>query len=270
MRRAKAFAKTQHIDVELMATHYAEDSVLVPTFIKKLPLLERSVKDIQTFNIPRKLPLIQDILLKGYQHSNADYLIYTNVDIALLPHFYTSVAAFIEQGCDALVINRRTISQTYSRVEDIMCMYAEVGKKHPGYDCFVFRRELVPSMLLKEICIGATAIGLVMIANLLKKSNAFVLLENVHLTFHIGDDRRWNTNKYDDYRKHNEGLAKEILETLEETYGAFSPDDPGWAYEYLERIRNPKTQKTDNQLKVPRKLTLWEKVKWRIHKWSEI
>ena len=37
------------------------------------------------------------------------FLVYTNADICLMPHFYTSLAGLAAQGFDAMTINRRTI-----------------------------------------------------------------------------------------------------------------------------------------------------------------
>jgi len=68
--------------------------------------------------------LIQDILNRLYDESNADYFIYTNVDIAVMAHFYVSVSKIIELGYDAFVINRRTIPKCYKNVEDIPLMFS--------------------------------------------------------------------------------------------------------------------------------------------------
>ena len=43
----------------------------------------------------RKLPLLADIIERLYENSDAEWLIYTNVDIAVQPHFYESVASII-------------------------------------------------------------------------------------------------------------------------------------------------------------------------------
>ncbi len=66
--------------------------------------------DCGRFAVPRKLPLIKDILGRLYDASDAEYFIYTNVNIGLMPNFYVAVNAIIESGYDAFVINRRTIS----------------------------------------------------------------------------------------------------------------------------------------------------------------
>ena len=94
------------VDVELFTAQYAEDRALVPAGWTATPDLTRSVMDIVTFRHERKLPLLADILDRLYEATEAEYLIYTNVDIGLVPHFYIAVNAFIEDGADAFSIKR--------------------------------------------------------------------------------------------------------------------------------------------------------------------
>ena len=139
MRRAADFAKGE-IEVSLYAVCYEEDAEIVPAYFKTLPNLERSVLDIASFSRSRKLPLIADILERA-KSIHADYLVYTNVDIALMPHFYSAVADYINRGFDAIAINRKTISTDYSSVNELPQMYAQKGSKHEGIDTFVFKKE---------------------------------------------------------------------------------------------------------------------------------
>ena len=103
------------VQVELYAAQFAEDRGLAPPFIQETPDLVRSVLDVGSFRVPRKLPLIRDILDRLAAATEADYLLYTNVDIGLLPHFYLVVDMLIEQGCEAMIINRRTMSRPGAR-----------------------------------------------------------------------------------------------------------------------------------------------------------
>ncbi|MFQ5632930.1 MAG: hypothetical protein ACE5I1_29525, partial [bacterium] len=165
MRVAREFARGK-VEVELLTAQYPEDRPLVPEDFLATPDLDRSVLDVGTFKKARKLPLIADILDRLYEATDAEYLVYTNVDISLQPHFYMTVDSMIENGLDAIVINRRTIPGTYRRVAEIPLMYAEVGKKHEGHDCFIFRRDVYPRFQLGKVCIGAPMIGRVLLWNL--------------------------------------------------------------------------------------------------------
>lgn len=211
MHRAKLYA-SNHVEVDLLATCYPEDEEIVPSYFSKTSFLDRSVLDMGEFKIKRKLPLISDILYRAIEHDpDADYVIYTNVDIALQPYFYQFVNKQIDLGYDAFVINRRTIPATHN-LDSLEEAYSEVGMKHPGFDCFVFKNELFNEMKLDEICIGTTRIGLALISNLIVLSKNFTIFTDKHLTFHIGEDRIWQDEKFEDYVRHNEKNVIRILQ----------------------------------------------------------
>ena len=177
MRRAQAHAAGS-VAVELFSAQFPGDRVLVPAWITPTADLERSILDIGGFERPRHLPLIKDILDRLHAASDADYFIYTNVDIALMPHFYTAVAQLIDTGLDAMVINRRTIAKSPSDPAHLPLIWAQVGEKHPGYDCFVFRRGAYPDFELGTACIGANWIGRVLLTNTHAHADSFQIFED--------------------------------------------------------------------------------------------
>ena len=191
------------VDVELFTAQYPEDRALVPQGWTATPDLDRSVMDVGTFRHKRKLPLLRDILDRLYEATDAEYLVYTNADIGLVPHFYTAVDAFIEAGVDAMVINRRTIPARFTDVSEILLMYAEAGRSHPGYDCFVFRRDVYPKYQLGNVCIGANWVGTILLQNLQHHAHKFREFRSKHLTFHIGDRGAWTSRELEDYTQHN-------------------------------------------------------------------
>lgn len=186
MRVAQQFVKDKQ-EVELYAVGYAEDRSITPSFIKLLPDLHRSVLDVAPFTHARKLPLIADILNALYNATGAEYLIYTNADIALMPQFYAAVAEELQQGHDALIINRRGISTKYKSADELPAMYSDPGVPHPGYDCFVFNRQLLGKMFLGNICIGMPFSEVSLTHNLIAFSAKPKFVE-AHLTFHIGTE----------------------------------------------------------------------------------
>ena len=211
MRIAKKYSHNK-VKVDLITTQYEEDSVIIPDFLRKTGNLSRSILDIGRFKVQRKLPLIKDILDRLYDNSDgADYLVYTNLDIALMPYFYMVIKDIIEKGYDAFVINRRTINNNYKTISQISLMFANVGKRHPGHDCFVFNRSLYPKFKFGTACIGANWIGKVIIANLIYHSSKFQEFKDLHVTFHIGDKRNWRKPEYTDYDQHNEQILYDIL-----------------------------------------------------------
>lgn len=210
MKIAREFARDQ-VEVTLFSAQYSMDRPLAPEGFQLTPDLTHSVLDFGTFHQQRKLPLIKDILDRLYEATDADYLIYTNVDIAVMPYFYVAVDKIIENGYDAFVINRRTISEQYSHTDQLYLMFSQVGEKHPGYDCFVFHRALYPEFELGTVCIGANWIGRVLLTNLICHSKKFKVFEDLHVSFHIGDERRWTKPAHQDYAKHNEKELHKIL-----------------------------------------------------------
>jgi hypothetical protein len=174
------------IEIELLYTTFAEDSNIEPIGFNRTSFLNQSVLDCGNFQKKIKLPLIHDILERLFNASNAEYLIYTNVDIGLYENFYEKVNEFIDAGHDAFIINRRRISEKYKRVDQLAEIYKEKGKKHPGFDCFVFHRDLYPKLELKGICIGVPFIEITFAQNLFALSKNFKLFDQEQLTFHIG------------------------------------------------------------------------------------
>lgn len=223
MRAAREFTG-ESTDITLYAVQYHDEEHLpLPGCFIRTPDLTRSIADIISFRKRRKLALIKDILDRLYETSQADYFIYTNVDIALMPYFYRVVTGFIDQGYDAFVINRRTISDQYSSIDQIPLMYAEAGESHRGYDCFVFKRELYPKFKLGTICIGTAWIGRTLLANMVTYSSRFKEFRDEHLTFHIGDSLDWRRDDYSDYKDRNRNEYEKIFRQLEIEHGEFEP-----------------------------------------------
>ncbi len=185
MRLAKKKVEGK-LEIELLCACFAEDSNIQPVGFNSTAFLTRSVLDCGDFQKEIKLPLIHDILERLYNASDADYLIYTNVDIGLYENFYEKVNEFIDAGHDAFIINRRRISEKYTRVDQLAEIYNEKGKKHPGFDCFVFHRSLFPKLRLEGICIGVPFIEITFSQNLFALANNFKLYDKEILTFHIG------------------------------------------------------------------------------------
>jgi hypothetical protein len=185
IRRAKAFTGME-AQVELYTVSYFEDRAIIPDFFTPLPDLVRSVLDLGTFGKKKKLPFIKDILTSLYDHTDSDWLIYTNADICLMPQFYSAVAAEIAEGHDAILITRRRVSKKYDDVAHLPILYSEIGGYHPGYDCFVFHRSLLHKFVLDDICIGVPFIEVTLLHNFIAYASSLRHIDHLHLTFHIG------------------------------------------------------------------------------------
>ena len=229
MRLAQEYAKGS-VNVELFSAQFPEDVTLVPAWLTCTRDLDRSVLEAGNIHGQRKLPLLQDILNRLYETSKADYFIYSNVDIAPMPYFYLSVAQLVKSGYDSIVINRRTIPKSLSDPSQVALMWAEVGEKHPGHDCFVFSRDLMPRFNLGQVCLGASWVGRVLLWNLCVHTKNFQELTDLHLTFHLGNDKVWKDQRHVDYENHNRIQAANVLDFLVGTYGPFSETSSIWPY----------------------------------------
>ena len=219
MLTAKNFAK-ETIDVSLYTAQFPEDRKIVPEYFSLTPDLKRSILDCSNFRKSRKLPLLKDILDNLYSAAkNCDYMVYTNVDIAVMPYFYCTIADIISSGVDAMVINRRTISDRYKKTSEIHSMCAEIGKPHPGHDCFVFKKYVYRNFILGNATIGVNWVGRILIWNLVSNSQNFREFKGKHLTFHIGNDQKWKAGEFADYVAHNKEEALKVLRRLEQQHG---------------------------------------------------
>jgi len=185
MIRAKNECKNSS-KIQLLSAQTEEDRKIVPPGFIATKSLTRDVSNLATFDGEMRLPILTDILDRAYDDSDAEYIIYSNVDIGVQPQFYDAVIAFIKEGHDAFMINRRRIPEKFNSVEELDKMYSEHGKKHPGFDCFVFKRELYAKFSLAEVCIGVPFVEITLSQNLFCFAEKPKVFQDEHLTFHIG------------------------------------------------------------------------------------
>ena len=200
--------------VSHVSVHFSEDSSVVPESFSHSASLTRSVADVSVFRQERKLPLLFDLLDKGAESAEPDdYLIYTNNDICLKPYFYKIIFGLIEAGFDALTINRRTIGDLNSYELHPELAVMETGASHPGFDCLVFRCSNYKKFIRNNACIGAGWVMRGLLYNMVAHSKRMLMLKNVDLTYHFGDDQTWDDEDYSDYSQFNE---QEYVKTLQQ------------------------------------------------------
>ena len=215
MRRAAAYADTRGLDVDLISVVAEGDQLRSPAGFSEAQRRACVVSSIKQFQRPRPLPLLSDILEIAAEESDAEWLIYTNADIAVLPHFYAFIAEKIHQGHDAIVINRRTIPRNEMDISKLETLYSKIGEKHPGYDCFVFRRQLIDQFALGDVCVGVHLVGKVLLWNLMAHATRPILVDEDHLTFHLGDDNAGKTPEFIDYIEHNSAQAVRTMARID-------------------------------------------------------
>lgn len=211
--------RTNNLEVIQLTTQFPEDRSIIPGHLDKTKDLRRSVANLRSKELTRKLPYINDIIKRAYKKSEpGDYIIYSNVDIGVKPEFYNWIHNTIQKGTDAFVINRRTISDRFTSPAQLQEMFQEEGVRHPGYDCFVFRREIYKKMVLEKVCVGAVFIGLAIYLNMNLLSMNFEEFGDEHLTFHIGNDQVWRTSDNNPYAEHNKREFEKVKRKLAKRY----------------------------------------------------
>lgn len=237
MQKAARFSS--ELRVEHLAMVYPQDASMVPDGFIRTADLDRSVMDVAVFDTVRRLPLLADLLQRAHDATDADWLIFTNVDISPMPYFYEAVHRWLSLGHDTLVINRRTISGEWHSNDDIALMYSEIGGQHPGYDCFVFPRRWVPDLDLGEVCVGVPGIGLALLLALYAKAASPKFLDGEHLTFHIGNDRRHSGKESDGFHAHNALECHRLIGRLDATCGPMDDRLPSWSSRRVAELRRP-------------------------------
>lgn len=182
----RAAVSTQH-KVILASAQFEKDREIVPTEFVLTSNLTRSVNDVAALSQAKMLPLIADILGKTEEIPETEYVIFSNMDIIPVPGFYDGIGALIDHmKCDALIVNRRRVSAAFAERPELL-LY-ETGLPHPGYDCFIFRKELLTKFTLGNCCVGAPGIGFMLAHNMFLFAEKCCVVSDKHLTLHIGYD----------------------------------------------------------------------------------
>ena len=212
MIRARDSARSS-IRVSIFGGVFPEDAYILPDRlgIHKFYLNRSTETTYPHIKPSKKLPFVADVFRYVYDLvPDCDYIIYTNIDIGLHDSFYNRVAEIIKtNGLAAFTINRRSIPRdspakldqgdmtALLTERDLDAIYALIpnGAFHPGKDCFVIRRELIPRLNFGSLFLGFPPWGKAldhMIKNIVNKSEHHNYKSDVNLTFHLGHDLNWH------------------------------------------------------------------------------
>ncbi|HTL82855.1 MAG TPA: hypothetical protein VL651_14175 [Bacteroidia bacterium] len=172
-------------EVKICAAYFKEDETAFPIEIIRVKQLERSLSDVSGIAMKKKLPLMADILDGLKKFPEADYYIYTNMDIIPAPQFYSAIAQILKvEKHQALIINRRRVEE--SLLDSPEKIFTQDGLPHPGYDCFVFHRSLLDQLEFGNAAVGVPGIGFLFAHNLFLRTDSCAVLTDKHLTYHLG------------------------------------------------------------------------------------
>lgn len=176
-------------DIRFVAAVYPDETDVVPDgFTIATPHLRRMVRD-RTGGDRRRLPLVFDILDRAARMAPPGaWLVFTNIDILVMPFFYQAVQELLRFGFDAAVINRRAIVGRPGPPEERALLWADIGHEHGGFDCFVFPAAWAPRFHRTDSAIGIQKVMQPLLYNLVALAQRMVILRAAHLTTHIGFD----------------------------------------------------------------------------------
>ncbi len=126
------------------------------------------------------------------------------MDICLNPSFYNFIALIISKGFDSFTINRRTVDAIDDYFEQPELAAAEIGYFHPGFDCFIIRKDFV----------GVRGVDRSLLFNMVAFSEKCLLIKNVAMTFHLGNDMDWLSREFDEYTGYVRQENKLLLDRL--------------------------------------------------------
>lgn len=222
LRIAVDEARKHGIRIEVNAIVLPGDEEAIESPARLAGYLGRTVQDIHPLSPKRFFPLISDILRLGADASQCDYLIFTNMDIAVQPDFYLQLEEIIGKHFDPgtpFTIYRRNISSHFNSVEQLPEMYiqSQSGQIAYGYDCFVFPKSYVSQLDLGNTCIGAAHFDYLLFIALDAVSGFRSRRVNDRpLTFHIGNDIAWSSQI--EYIEHNLAESLKAIQRMHERY----------------------------------------------------
>ena len=210
MAKAKAYSDA---DVSLIFALENGDGHLSFDCGESIECINRYVGDVADFESNKKLPLLYDIIGSALsQADDEDYIVYTNVDIIPVPHFYDALEEIAKRGIDAFSINRRTLSGNWEGSGLSALSLSEVGSAHPGTDCLVFKAKVFRDCVGSRTCIGAMNVMKSFLYSLAAVSSRLVIIEDAYLTCHVGDDRAWGAADFNEYAAHNKNEAFAVVD----------------------------------------------------------
>ena len=211
------------LDIDVCAVRFADESIPASyPWLSDLPVLQQSILDLGTFDHPRRLPLMRDVLAAFGDPGDFDLAVLTNADIGVQPLFYELIADLVDRGHDAASITRRTVHPRFGR--STLAYYSSaLGSPHPGHDCLIMKPALIPTFV-GDVALGVRFVARPILWHLMLNAQNFQTFSDLHATFHIGDDRQWVDPRFADFDRHNADEVQRVVEHLVDQHGAAAVD----------------------------------------------
>lgn len=191
------------VEVEVVGAHFPDEEPphgfdwLVP-----VPALRRASTDYGEITVPRRLPLMADVLSALAHGEGVDAVICSNIDIGLRPDFYAAVAGLLTDGWDAFTVNRRSVSSPPGAPVPAH-VRTGVGRRHPGSDCFVMTPRILRSVDVGDALLGTPFVGMILLEEMHAHARRFRRFSDLAITWHRGADGPWRGEGQGGPRSHN-------------------------------------------------------------------
>eukprot|EP00011_Vannellida_sp_DIVA3-517-6-12_P000842 CAMPEP_0114613148 /NCGR_PEP_ID=MMETSP0168-20121206/4983_1 /TAXON_ID=95228 ORGANISM="Vannella sp., Strain DIVA3 517/6/12" /NCGR_SAMPLE_ID=MMETSP0168 /ASSEMBLY_ACC=CAM_ASM_000044 /LENGTH=908 /DNA_ID=CAMNT_0001824145 /DNA_START=21 /DNA_END=2744 /DNA_ORIENTATION=+ len=229
IERAYNYAWERGIRVKVLAAVFEEDEAIVeyPYQHTTRPLVRHFLD-----HLGRKLPLTGDIFDRAYEDAGqADYFLFTNADIACLPHFYELVWQKYSMPNRTVSLLREQLDLDDINLEapiDVDGLYtaaATIGLEHPGDDAVIIPMEWLPRIHYDMVYAAYPPVACTFITQL--KQFGPISKVRARITFHLGIDTQtsaWLLDPETVFATHaNKHAARMAFERTAEDI----PDFPG-------------------------------------------
>jgi len=187
-------------NIDLIAVKHKDENIECPEGFRMAPDLTRYCYDVFP-ELPKtkQLPLVVDIFTSLKQASDAEYFIYTNIDIGLFPDFYDRVYSIIEKHKYGFFTIDREIMPKYvdNKLIDqhnFKKLFNIAGDPHPGIDCFIFNKDLLKKSNFGHIFLGHPPVARIIKGSFMqccKNKMWSRIFSGDRFTFHIGHESAW-------------------------------------------------------------------------------
>lgn len=209
--------------VEQYIAVYSDEEIPYLDFNNCRLILDRSSLSLAGSPFTLRYALLDEILDKVFEKSNADFIIYSDLDIALKPDFYKGVIELIEKGIDAFAISNHVLNQKYNRLEQFPTMIEAESIKQNEAGCIVYSRNYHKRLLLGNSFAGHNWTNVLLICNLMAVCDSFRLFDDSKLTFSLDmDSQIVMDNDTRNYSRFNEMELLSILSYLLSNYEVYN------------------------------------------------
>lgn len=182
----------------LEACRYAKARIALVVDPRQKSAIEQDISalglaghDLVELRHSQRFPMIGDILRSaGSVCETDDYLCYVNSDINLTYWFFDLVSMLIgtHREGTGFIINRKDLVDVDADLTSGEGFHESIY--HPGFDCFVFPRQLLESAHFGTCTVGYPPIGALVATNMLHLLPEVRLLSDSLITWHRGDGQR--------------------------------------------------------------------------------